>query len=108
MRTQRASRNFGGPIEMMWDRPRRADAMPSIPFDDACVGMCLVGLGFRFIRVNQAFCRMLGYSEPELLATDSRSITCAEDLETFAERGRHLLAGKSESFRFEKRYVHKD
>src|SRR6476659_2738269 len=35
-------------------------------FDNAPVGMALVGLDFRPVRVNQALCSFLGYSETEL------------------------------------------
>ena len=36
-------------------------------FEHAQLGMCVGELDGRLIRVNQAFCRMVGYSEKELL-----------------------------------------
>ena len=35
--------------------------------DQAAVGICLVGMDFRFQRVNQRFSEILGYSADELL-----------------------------------------
>ena len=37
-------------------------------FDQAAIGMALVGLDGRFQRVNRALCELLGRSEEELLA----------------------------------------
>jgi len=37
-------------------------------FDQAAIGMALVGLDGRFLRVNHALCELLGHSEAELLA----------------------------------------
>ena len=36
-------------------------------FDQAAIGMALVGLDGRFLRVNRALCELLGRSEAELL-----------------------------------------
>ena len=99
----------------MANYPKRArEALPmdakhfTSIFENAPVGMCLIGIDFHFIRVNHALCRFLGYSEPQLLATDSRVITHAEDLEAATAPCQRLLAGERESFNFERRYVHKD
>ncbi|MFF2154394.1 PAS domain S-box protein [Paenibacillus chitinolyticus] len=54
----------------------------------------------RWLRVNPSFCRMLGYTEDELVKLSDRRITFSEDI---------ALSGADPSlFRFEKRYVHKN
>jgi PAS domain S-box-containing protein len=77
-------------------------------FDHAPIGMTLTSPDGRWLKVNQAFCEVLGYSEQELLAMNFRSVTHPDDLEANLEGYRQLLAGESDSFTMEKRYFHKD
>jgi diguanylate cyclase (GGDEF)-like protein/PAS domain S-box-containing protein len=77
-------------------------------FEYATVGMSLATPDGRFLRVNRAFCDMLGYSEEELLELSFRQVTHAADLETDVELRRQLLAGEIPAFQTEKRYVHKE
>jgi len=76
-------------------------------FDDAPIGMALVSPTGRWLKVNRALCEMIGYSAPELLATDFQNITHSEDLETDLEFLRQMLAGEIPSYQMEKRYFHK-
>ena len=48
-------------------------------FESAPAGICVVGMDGRFIQANPAFCRMLGYSAPELLATSWMELTHPDD-----------------------------
>jgi PAS domain S-box-containing protein len=50
-------------------------------FQYAAGGMALVGLDGRFLKINPAFCELLGYAEPELLVLDFQTITHPDDLE---------------------------
>jgi PAS domain S-box-containing protein len=76
-------------------------------FENAVVGMALVAPDGRWLRVNRALCRIVGYSEPELLARDFQSITHQDDLSLDLNWARQLLAGKIETFQLEKRYIHR-
>jgi PAS domain S-box-containing protein len=76
-------------------------------FEDAGIGMALVGLNGRFLRVNRALCEIVGYPEPDLLATDYQKITHPDDLETDLDRVRDLVEGRAASYRLEKRYLHR-
>lgn len=69
----------------------------------------------RFLDVNPAYCRMLGYSKEELLATDVKSITHADDM----ERHKHIASKENPlkslklnrpqaHFQIEKRYIKKN
>jgi diguanylate cyclase (GGDEF)-like protein/PAS domain S-box-containing protein len=77
-------------------------------FRHAAIGMCLVGFDGRFLQVNDALCRIVGYPREELLALDFQTITHADDLDIDLGRVGDLLAGTIESYHLEKRYLHKD
>ncbi len=77
-------------------------------FESAAVGMALMGLDGRWLEVNDAVCRFLGYSREELQRTDFQSITHTEDLEADLERMRGLLGGEIRTYPVEKRYIHKE
>jgi PAS domain S-box-containing protein len=57
-------------------------------FDQAAIGMALVGLDGRFRRVNRALCLLLGRSEAELLAITIDELTDPAEAPTLAELGR--------------------
>ncbi len=77
-------------------------------FDYAAIGMAIVDLDGCFLRVNQALLDIVGYDEPELLATDFQSITHPDDLEADVALARQLMAGEIDHYHMEKRYIHKD
>ncbi len=77
-------------------------------FENAAVGIAHKDLGGRFLRVNQRFCEIVGYTREELLTRTWQEITHPDDLA--ATLGRHdpLILGESHSDSLEKRYVRKD
>src|SRR5829696_1021341 len=77
-------------------------------FDHAAIGMSLVALDGRFLRVNAALCDLTGYSEPELLTKTFQEITHPDDLEADLAQVDRLLAGEMRAFHMEKRYLRKD
>jgi PAS domain S-box-containing protein len=60
------------------------------------------------IFVNQAFCRMIGYTSEELSAKKWQDLTPVEDIDQCQGLLNQLLNGEREAFRFEKRYIHKN
>ena len=76
-------------------------------FRYAAIGKALVGLDGGFLRVNEAFCRIVGYTEAETLALDFQSLTHPADLDADLEQLAALTAGAIDSYRMEKRYVRK-
>ncbi|HYI15590.1 MAG TPA: PAS domain S-box protein, partial [Thermomicrobiales bacterium] len=75
-------------------------------FAYSTVGMTLSTPDGRYIRVNQAFCEMLGYTESQVLDLTYDQITHLDDLienQTYRQR---LLSGEIDHFQIEKRYRH--
>jgi PAS domain S-box-containing protein len=77
-------------------------------FNYAAIGKALVGLDGRFLRVNDAFCGIVGYAEAEVLALDFQTLTHPDDLHGDLEELRRLTEGEIESYRLDKRYIRKD
>jgi diguanylate cyclase (GGDEF)-like protein/PAS domain S-box-containing protein len=77
-------------------------------FRHAAIGMCLVSLDGRFLQVNDALCRIVGYPRRDLLALDFQTITHPDDLDIDLGRVQALVAGEIESYHLEKRYLHRD
>jgi PAS domain S-box-containing protein len=76
-------------------------------FENAAIGMALVSTTGQWLRVNQALCRIVGYSTTELLSTDFQSLTHPDDLRADLKSFREMLAGTREYYEMEKRYFHK-
>ncbi len=83
------------------------DQQFSNAFEHAAIGMTLIGLDSRRLKVNNAFCQMLGYSEAEMLARSIYDLTHPDDIDWDLEQRKRALAGEIESFHTEKRYIHK-
>jgi PAS domain S-box-containing protein len=76
-------------------------------FENAAIGMVVLGTDFRRLRVNQAFCTLLGYSREELLAPGAADTTHPDDMAEDLLQRKRALAGEIETYQREKRYVHK-
>ncbi len=76
-------------------------------FDASPIGMALADPHGRYIKVNRAFCAMLGWSEAELLATDFESITHPDDRARTMNYFLEMSQGSRQSLQMEKRYLHK-
>jgi PAS domain S-box-containing protein len=75
-------------------------------FDASPIGMALTTTTGRYIKVNHAFCAMLGLSESELLATSFETITHPNDLALTIQNLKEMQAGTRQSSQTEKRYLH--
>ncbi|HYZ61966.1 MAG TPA: PAS domain S-box protein, partial [Acetobacteraceae bacterium] len=74
-------------------------------FELAAVGVALVGLDGRWLRVNPALCKMLGYTEAELMEKTFQDITHPDDVARDLEAVDKLLAGEIPEYSLEKRYI---
>jgi PAS domain S-box-containing protein len=71
-------------------------------------GMTISTLDGRWLWVNDAYCRMLGYESDELLRISHREVTHPDDVGGDHAFVAGALAGDRESLEREKRYVRKD
>jgi PAS domain S-box-containing protein len=79
-----------------------------LTFDQAPIGAALVGLDFRFRRVNARFAQMTGYSMDELLELGFPDITHPDDVAADVVEVERLAAGELGEYARQKRYVRKD
>jgi len=77
-------------------------------FHHAPIGMALVSLDGRFLRINAAFCDLLGYSAQKMLGLDFQTITHADDLSADLTLLEQLVSGDIPSYQMEKRYMRAD
>ena len=77
-------------------------------FEQSAVGIAHVSLAGRFIRINQRFCEITGYSSDEMLMLTFQDITDPEDLEADLNNVQQVLEGLLDTYSMEKRYIRKD
>jgi PAS domain S-box-containing protein len=77
-------------------------------YASVAVGITQTDFFGRYIRANEGFCRMVGYTAQELKAMRFSDITHPEDV--FSDQGQSelLIAGEIDRFSMEKRYIRKD
>jgi PAS domain S-box-containing protein len=77
-------------------------------FENAAVGIAHVGPHLEWLRVNEAFCRILGYSLDELLTKSVQDVTHPDDVAIDIVNSALMRAGKMNSAEMDKRYLRKD
>lgn len=87
---------------------RESEARYRATFDNAAVGIAHVGLDGRWLRFNDATCAITGYPREELLTKTFADITHQDDVDADWSEVRRLLAGETETFSMEKRYIRRD
>ncbi|MEY2584179.1 MAG: hypothetical protein QOD80_205, partial [Verrucomicrobiota bacterium] len=76
-------------------------------FEGAPIGMAILALDERFLRVNTSFCKMVGYSNEELRQRTAEDITFGDDIEPGRQLAQSLLDGTAR-FTGDKRYIHRN
>ena len=76
--------------------------------ENAPIGLSLVGLDGRRLKVNHALCEMLGYSEEELLSKKYLEHVHPDEREASSEQFRRTLEKGAGSYTQERRYVYAD
>ena len=78
-------------------------------FEQAAVGVAVIDArAGTFLRINQAYCDILGYTPEEMRNVSFPALTHPDDLEKSLAVSQSMLAGETRSFWMEKRYIRKD
>lgn len=92
-------------VEIAW---RESEERFRTIFEQAAVGISQVSPSGQFIRVNQRYCDLLGYTQAELLQRTFQDITHPDDLGFDIVQTRQLFADEISTYSMEKRYIRKD
>jgi len=87
---------------------RESEDLFRVAFEDAPIGMALVSLEGRMLRVNRACSAIMGRPVQELLDLTFQEITHPDDLDADLDHLGRLLAGDARSYSMEKRYLTPD
>ena len=90
---------------------KNAEDLFTASFEQASVGMTLRRPGERtssWLRINQKFCDMLGYTRDELMRLGTADVTLLDDQETAVEFNKKLTSGEISSYTRERRYLRQD
>ena len=91
------------------DARRESEERFGALFNQATVGVAQVDSDTgQFLRANQRYADILGYSVQELLGKTFQSLTHPDDLAADMAQVRRLKSGDLPEYRLEKRYIHKD
>ena len=105
---------FGlGVVEDIDDRKQAEEALRQSErrfrnyFEQGLIGMAVTSVDKRWLEVNDRLCEILGYCKEELLQKTWAEVTYPDDLEPNIQLLNRLLAGDTEYFTLNKRYVKK-
>ena len=76
--------------------------------ENAPIGIALVRLDGRFLRVNRALTDVVGYTEAELLERTFQDITHPDDVDADVAMLAQLIEGQIDAYEVDKRYLHAD
>lgn len=77
-------------------------------FWHAPIGMALLDLNGKMVKVNQIFCETFGYTAQEMIGKVENDISHPEDAELSSSLIEEVIDGVRASFQQEKRYFHKN
>jgi len=96
------------------DRTRAEEALRAseerfrLAIEESPIGIALIDREFRFIKVNRALCRMLGFSEEELTALTFPGVMHPQEIQTTIERAESHFRGNAPPDKLETRFLAKN
>ncbi len=86
-----------------------SEARANAAFEQAAVGFVEVDMQTkRCSRANPAFCKMMGYTQAELLGMSVMELTHPDDVMASIAAMKQLYSGECQTLNLEKRYIRKD
>jgi PAS domain S-box-containing protein len=102
----------------IWDKTRQPQKLKKLvdeqssllnnAFELSAIGMALVSLDGKWMKINEELCKMLGYTKEELLSITFSTVTHPDDVEGTLRFVADAIEGKVDTYRVEKRYIRKD
>ena len=89
-------------------RFRESESKFRAAFEHSAIGMALVSLKGKWLKVNKRLCDLLGYREHELLSMSFQDLNHPDDNMAHLEIMDNALTSKNEAYRVEKRYICKN
>jgi diguanylate cyclase (GGDEF)-like protein/PAS domain S-box-containing protein len=77
-------------------------------FDNAAIGICLLNINGRYMKVNDHWAEMLGYTRTEVYHVTHLEVTHPHDVAVSQERFHALVQGNLHFYRLESRFMRKD
>ena len=104
-----------GQVQDITERKRAEEALREseerfrIIFEQAAIGVAqIVTKTGQFIRTNQRYCDIVGYTQDEMIKSSFIKITHPDDLQVDLDNMQKLIKGEIREFSMEKRYYHKN
>jgi PAS domain S-box-containing protein len=76
-------------------------------YENTSIGIAVISLDFKIMAANNAYCKMLGYSEKELLGKNLEETAHPEVVAENIQLQIQLKKGEIPSFQLEKQFIHK-
>ena len=89
-------------------RERRTDRRFKVYFERAMVGMAMTSVDKKWLAVNPALCRILGYPAEELISKTWEELTHPDDLAANLLQFERVLRGEIDAYELEKRFIRAD
>lgn len=84
---------------------RESEEVFRATFEQAAIGICHCSADGHFLKLNQRFCEIVGYSQEELQSMSFAEITHPDDIDTDLSLFRALMSGVIPTYTLEKRYL---
>ncbi len=95
-------------LQKIQDALRESEALFRLQFELGNIGIAITSPEKGWLNANAHLCKMLGYSEPELLQKTWAEMTHPDDLARDLDYFNQMPAGQIDGYEMEKRFFHKE
>ncbi|MBF0473237.1 MAG: PAS domain S-box protein [Nitrospirae bacterium] len=86
----------------------KGEKLYKITFENAPIGIAHTSISGRFLRVNDRFCQIIGYTKEEIFKITRQSLIHPEEMDQDQTEITRLICGEVKSIGAEQRYIRKD